>query len=349
MLRVITPLILIIIFVSLNIFSIEKIEPVDNYPLWLVDSDGKRINQASGICFISKDSGKKVFLVCEDDGRICKLLIDENISPPKIEIKELSFSEQVRRYFKVFPKIDFEEIYYDKSENRIYISIEGNSNSISKQADHVIYEGIYKFEPGKDILFCDSILNVEKVNIPVEVFQYAVNNVAFEGACITDNCLFLGLENIAYDWNLFSDSTKIYILNKKFNTLKTISMKSYDIPTISALFAKNDRELYGICRDKHSLFKFTFKNNFEVEKFEQTELDLPVPNHNEIKDVMGIMPECLAMDDAGDIYVAIDPLTEFYAPDFKDRKKLNQEEIFNFKTWTSIIYKFKDPFDVSGK
>ena len=125
MLRVLTPLIIIIAFILVTILANGKVEPVDYYPLWIIDSSGKHTEQTSGIYYLGTHNEKKVFLTCDDIGRLNKLVIDENKIPPTIKIINISFSNQVEDVFSNFRKKDFEGIAFDKMRNKIYLSVEG--------------------------------------------------------------------------------------------------------------------------------------------------------------------------------------------------------------------------------
>lgn len=344
MLRVFTPLILIIIFVTYNIFLSDKVENLDGYPLWIQEPSGLQTDQTSGLCYLGKSGNKKVFLDCDDIGRINKISIDEGKKPPAIEISEVMFSQRVSDYFYNFPRKDYEEIFYDKYSGKIYLSIEGNNSTSTEPPDFKNYEGIYELTFNKDYITFDSILTVNKLNLPPSIFEYTRDNVAFEGASSTEKYFYFGLENFQSKPNGFTDSTYLYIVNKNTLGVKTISTKKLKIKSISGLYAKNDRELFGIDRDSYSMFKITFNPDFDVYKTDIGELDLPVPGHKDITGVIGILPESITFDDENNIYVAIDPLKEYYTLQFQDKKKLTQKEINNFLSLTPIIYKYKNPF-----
>ena len=344
MLRVLAPLIIIIAFILFTILVNGKVEPIDGYPLWIMDSSGNHTDQTSGIYYLGTQGAKKVFLTCDDVGKINKLVIDESKTPPEIKIIEISLSNQVEEVFSSFRKKDFEDITFDSKKNEIYISVEGYAYDKKDPLTYKKYEGVYRLSCNIDALKFDSLLTINKLKLPETIFEHTQDNVGLEGIALTDNYLFLGLENCRNELQNFTDSTFLYIVDRKTYEVKTISTKDLKISTICGLFAANDFELYGIDRNARSMFRILFNPDFTVDDIETKEIDLQIPNHKDINQILGVAPESITIDEQDNIYVTVDPWRDFYKPDSQDRKFLTEEEINCFKETIPIIYKFKNPF-----
>ncbi len=343
--RVFLPLIAIIVFVNLYFAHPDGIQPIGNYPIWMKDSENKQTDQTSGLCYVGEKEGKKIFISADDIGKINRLEIDETLNPPGLKIIEIAFSEEVNALFQKFKKKDMEDIYFDKPNNKILLAIEGHEYS---SLDPQIYrkkEGIYEITFNKDILSFDSILTIKRLTLPDEVYKHTFDNIGFEGFSATENYFFLGLENYQTDGTEFSDSTILYVLNRKTNELKSIGTHDLKISTISGLYSTDDYNLYGIDRNRRSMFYINFNEDFSVNKIEIKEMSLPIPFHNEIDMILGIAPESITFDGQGDIYVAIDPWQNFYRPDYTSKRKLSPDELNNFSNGVPIMYKFKNMFN----
>jgi len=344
MLRVLTPLIIIIAFILFTILVNGKVEPIDGYPLWIMDSSGNHTNQTSGIYYLGTQSAKKVFLTCDDVGKINKLIIDESKTPPAIEIIEISFSNQVKDMFSNFRKKDFEGIAFNKKRNKIYLSVEGYAYDKKDPLIYKKHEGVYELSCNKDALKFDSLLTINKLKLPETIFEHTQDNVGLEGIALTENYLFFGLENCRNKFQNFTDSTFLYIIDRKTYEVKIISTKDLKISTVCGLFAANDFEVYGIDRNARGMFRILFNPDFTVDDIETKEIDLQIPNHKDINQILGVAPESITFDEQDNIYITVDPWRDFYKPDSQDRKFLTEEEINYFKETIPIIYKFKNPF-----
>lgn len=341
-LRVFIPLIAIIVFVNLYFAHRDGIYPVGNYPIWMKDSSGKHTDQTSGLFFAGIRDGKKIFVAADDIGKIKKLEIDETHDPPVMTVYDINFSNELVTLFNKFKKVDMEDISFDSTNNRILLTIEGHEYS---SLDPEIYrkkEGVYEITFNNDILTFDSLLTIKRMNLPQEVYKHTFDNIGFEGLGVTENYLFMGLENLQTPRIQFSDSTILYILNRKTNELKTINTHELKIASICGLYAEDDFNLYGIDRNRRSMFYINFNPDFTVNKFETREMHLSIPEHNDITQILGIAPESITFDYKGNIYVAIDPWRDFYKPDLTDKKKLSDPEINNFYDGIPIMYKFKN-------
>lgn len=342
MIRVFIPLIVIIVFVSLYFIHSGVMEPVQNYPVWMKDSANIQTDQTSGLSYVGKIDNKKIFISCDDVGKMHRLTVDESNNPPALSIKEISFSDKIKELFQKFKKTDMEEIFYDKFNDRILLSIEGHEYS---SHDPLIYrkkEGIYEITFNNDITSFDTIQTIRRLWFPDEVYAHTFDNIGFEGFTATKDYYFLGLENYQKSGNEFSDSTILYIVNRKTDGLKSIVTGNLKISSICGLYAVDNFNLYGIDRNRMSMFYINFNEDFSVNRVVIREMDLCVPLHKDINKIIGIAPESITFDDEGFIYVSIDPWKDFYKPDLTDKKKLSPDEMKNFSDYVPILYKFKN-------
>jgi len=90
------------------------------------------------------------------------------------------------------------------------------------------------------------------------------------------------------------------------------------------------------------MFYIKFNDDFTVERSVVKKMDLSVPLHSDMNDIIGIAPEAITFDDEGNIYVATDPWKDIYKPDIAEKKRMSTEELKNFYTFIPMLYKFKD-------
>ncbi len=344
MLRVLAPLILIVVFVIYVVLADRDVESIDDYPLWIIDSAGNYTEQTSGIYYLGKLGDKTIFLTCDDIGKINKLIINETISPPSIKIVEIRFSNKVLEVFTSFRKKDFEDISFDKKKNKVYLSVEGYAFDKKNPMEFKNHEGIYELSCNNDALHFDSLLSITKLDLPENIFEYTQDNVGMEGIAFSDNYYYFGLENCRSNTGKFTDSTYLYILDTRTNDLKIIPTGELFISSICGLYAKSDYELFGIDRNARSMFRILFNPDFTVEDVDLLQINLSIPNHPDINQILGVAPESITIDDCDNIYVTVDPWKDYYKPDSQDSKKLNEKEKEYFKKAVPIIYKFEDPF-----
>ncbi len=343
--RVFLPLVVIIVFVNLYFAHPPGMQSIGNYPIWMKDTAGHYTDQTSGMCYVGEKDGKKVFVAADDIGKMRRIYADESSNPPTLEITDIYYSALVDTLFHKFKKVDMEEVAYDKSNNKIYLSIEGHEYSSKDPQIYKKKEGIYEITFNKDILTFDSLLTIKRLVLPQDIYAHTFDNIGFEGFSLTPNYYFIGLENLQTTGNDFSDSTVLYIVDRKSNELKTsIGTHDLKISTICGLYAADDHNLYGIDRNRLSMFYIKFNEDFTVQKCEIKEMDLPIPLHRDINKILGVAPESITFDAKGNIYVSIDPWKDFYKPDITERKRLSPEELKNFAEFIPIMYKFKNEF-----
>lgn len=349
LIKILTPLFFIIVYIIFTSLYNRSIELVRGFPIWMKSPSGLYSRQTSGLFFIGREGSKKIFLSANDNGRIDKIYIDDSFTPPQIDVKILHFNvASTAKFFQDFPKLDFEDIVYDRITDKILVSIEGNSgltdNPAQKLVDFKDNEGVYEFSFNNTILTCDTLKNVRKITMPPEIYKYTNDNLGFEGMAITDNFLFMGLENITDSVGQFTDSTYLYILDRKTNDVKTISSKKLGIRSITALCAQDDYTLYGVDRESKAIFCVKFNPDFSVKDVRSKPFDLPMPMHPDIymDKISGV--EAIALDDEGYIYTNIDPWSDLYKPYFTPKNFLTQEEKDNITKLVPVLYKYKNPF-----
>jgi len=342
--RVIIPLVVIIIFINLYFVKSDKLQPIDNYPVWMKDSAGSRTDQTSGLFFIGERDGKKMFISCDDIGKINRISVDERKNPPKFEFQEIKFSVDILALLGKFKKRDMEDICFDSINNKILLAIEGHEYSSTDPSIYRKKEGIYELTFNNDIFTFDTVLTIKRLTLPEEVYAHTFDNVGFEGFSITKDNFFLGLENYQTPQNEFSDSTLLYIVNRKSGKTKVIGTSDLKISTICGLYAIDDFNLYGIDRNRRNVFYINFDKNFNIIECKIQQLDLSIPFHPEINNIIGTAPESITFDYNNNFYVSLDPWKQIYKPDIADRKKLSNEELDNFYTFVPIMYKYKNKF-----
>lgn len=344
MFKLIFPAIILGLILLVPVLTEDEINPEEGYPVWLFDSTGDVADQTSGLFFLSGKNKEKKFLICDDIGAISRLIINENFSPPTVKIQKLLFADTVKSFFKTFVKVDFEEIIYDYKNERVLISSEGNNNDVNTPFRYRKDEGIFSFKLNGSPENADSITFVEKVKTDTNLFKYTRHNISFEGFTESENYYFLGLENYMANQFVFTDSTEILVTDKNFNLVKRISTHKESIVTICGLYAFNDREIIGVDRNLRRIFYLKFDNDFNIIENKSVTMNLSVPDYPHISDIVGIAPESIAMDDEGNVFVAIDPWKDKFMVDMVDREKLKDTDKKYFLNYTPILYKFKYPF-----
>ncbi len=299
-----------------------------SYPQWLKSGD-YRTDQTSGITFLKSQSGKKIFLLADDIGALHKMvLIDDCV----FKFYPIHFSRLVSDYFKDYPKLDFEEIVYDKYENKFYISIEGHTEKFKD------YIGI--FEIGFNDSF-DTLLSVTKLKFEPEelFFRYTAWNVGYEGLTVDSRYFYLGLEGFLKG-KAFSDSTVLFIADKKSKEIiKSIYTSELGIGTITGLFSDDDLSVWLLDRNKLKIFHLLFDENLDVISSRYFSFEPVIPGYTDLNYVGSY--ESISIDDEGLIYIIDDPWKEFFIPPDHILHKLDEQTIENFRLFIPIIDRFK--------
>jgi hypothetical protein len=309
-----------------------QISKDDLYPRWLI-GNGYHTEQTSGLTYIgSNPENENFFLLVDDIGKIHRMKITNDTS---FSFTSIRFSEEVLLYFYDFPKLDFEEITYDKYTGDVYLSIEGNEDNYSD------FIGIYKISFTNDDPFDTTILNIEKLNIQPEFdfYKYTQWNIGYEGLAVDSNYLYLGLEGIVNDKE-YADSTMILVVDKINHTIiKKISTKKSSIHTIGGLYSDNNFKLWGIDRNNRSLFMLELSEDLEIINTINWKLKPTVPGYPEI-DYVGSL-ESITFDSDNNIYLIDDPWRQFFIPPEDVLVKLDSQTISNFNNYIPVIFRYK--------
>lgn len=302
----------------------------ENYPRWLRNTD-YRTDQTSGIAFIGRDENKvSTFLLADDLGKIHHLKMENDTS---FSFSPVYFTPAIDTFFTDYPKIDFEEIWFDKHTNSVYLSIEGNGKTPLK------YTSIFKLNFKDGNIFSDSITAIQKLDInPSEQFyRYIKNNLGFEGAAVDENYFYFGFEGF-FENGIFGDSTIMYVVNKKnLQIVKEINTKSLGIHTICGLYSDENYSLFGIDRNNKNLFHLQFDEELEVKNYALNTVLTSIPGYPEYDYVVSI--ESLTMDDSGNLFLVDDPWRNFFIPPGEILQKLDEKTVQNFKDFVPVIYK----------
>lgn len=311
---------------------IAQISIENLYPRWLI-GNGYHTEQTSGITYIgSNKENEKFFLLADDIGKIHRMKITNDTS---FSFTSICFSEAVLWYFNDFPKLDFEEIAYDKYTGDLYLSIEGNEDNYKD------FVGIYKISFINDDLFGSAIVNIEKLNIQPEseFYKYTQWNIGYEDLAVDSNYLYLGLEGFVNDKE-YTDSTIILVVDKNNLTITTeISTKELGIHTIGGLYADNNFNLWGVDRNNRRLFMLELSEDLEIIDTTSWKLKPTVPGYPEIGYIGSL--ESITFDNAGYIYLVDDPWRKFFIPPDNVLVKLDSQTISNFASYIPIIFKYK--------
>lgn len=306
-------------------FSIKRDE---SFPKWLKSCD-YLTDQTSGITFIGEDGIWKKFIICDDIGKLHHLRIN---SKNDLKLSPIYFSESVQSYLATFPKLDFEEIVYDKYENKFYLSIEGNTEDYEK------FVGIYLLQFNSNM---DSVLRIEKLQFkPIEKFlQFTAWNIGYEGVAVDSNYFYLGLEGFQPK-NVFTDSAIIFIYDKKSKELVgEINTKVFGIGSITGLFSKNSNEVWGIDRNNRKIFFFKLDEQLNISFFQSVKFEPVIPEYKNLNYIGSY--ESIVIDNDDNLYIIDDPWGKFFVPPDDIISKLDAETIKYFKSFLPIIDKFK--------
>lgn len=304
----------------------------DFYPRWLKSGE-YHTDQTSGITFLGLNEFKdKVFLLADDVGTIHRLTISRDTL---FTFFRLVFSNQVQEFLSQMSKRDFEEIFFDKYTGSVYLSIEGNKPEPQK------YVGIYRLTFNDFSPYSDTIIAIEKLDIQPEnnFLKYVENNIGFEGAAADEKYFYFGLEGFQKN-NRFADSTILYIVDKKTLLIqKEIGTKALGITTICGLYSDKNNSLWGVDRNRQTIFHLEFDQNMSVINRRFLGFISRIPNYTDISYIAAI--ESITMDNNGYLYLVDDPWRQFYIPMDYLLTKLDEETVNNFNNYIPIIYRYQ--------
>lgn len=323
----------ILVFPSDQDSSGLKIHPSENFPRWL-KNDSYRTAQTSGITFlrIAEDNSKE-FLLTDDIGKIHRLFIQDDTL---FNFSEIKFSDEIIQYLADFPKLDFEEIFYDKHSGEVYLTIEGNGEN------HLLYHGIYKLKFKNDDIFQDSVVALEKLVLqPREKFlENLAPNIGYEGFASDENYYYLGLENVLTAEGVFSSYTVIRIVSKNsLAIVKEISTENLDISTTCGLYSEENFSLWGIDRNHRKVFKLLFDEYFNIVDLTFFEIKTLIPQYNHFEYVGSL--ESITFASEKFLFLVDDPWSAFFIPPNEILDKLDKNTINNFNNFIPVIYKFE--------
>jgi hypothetical protein len=309
-----------------------KIHQSENYPRWLMNN-GYQTSQTSGITFLRQiEDGSLEFLLADDVGKIHRLSIKDDTL---FNFSEIKFSDDVISYLSGFPKPDFEEIFYDKYTEEVYLTIEGNGQY------HLQYHGIYRLKFFDDDIFCDSVVAFEKLLFkPQEAFNsFLTPNVGYEAFTADENFFYLGLENVLTSQGEFSDHTLIRVADKKSLTIiKEISTENLDISTICGLYSDKNFSIWGVDRNHRKVFKLLFDEYFKVVDLSIFEIKTVIPGYNHF-DYIGSL-ESITVASEKFLFLVDDPWHTYFIPPNDILEKLDSSTAVNFRNFIPVIYKF---------
>lgn len=327
-----------IVLSAFVIFSYQKnssklnISPAENYPRWLMN-DKYHTNQTSGITFLSSSNdGTLQFLLADDIGKIHRLFIKDDTL---FSFSEIKFNKEVTEYFTGFPKLDFEEIFFDKFSCDVYLTVEGNGE------DHLLYHGIYRLKFKDNDVYQDSVTGIEKLDFePRGIFYENLKpNIGYEGFSADENYFYLGLENVQTTDGNFSGHTVIRIADKKsLKIIKEVSTDTLGIATISGLYSDENFSLWGIDRNSKKVFKLNFDEYFNVAGINIFEIKTVIPRYNNFEYVGSLESITIASEEF--LFMVDDPWRTFFIPRDEILNQIDSTTKHNFKNFIPVIYKF---------
>lgn len=305
--------------------------PDKNFPHWL-KSNSSRTDQTSGIAFIKSDCDIKYFLLADDIG-VIHLLNLRNDSV--FNIDKVQFTEETEKFFSKFPKMDFEEIVYDKNTGEVYLSVEGNGDNYND------YVGIYKLIFKENDVLSKQVISIVRIFYqPGSLFyKYTNNNIGYEGFALDDNYFYLGLEGFQNSYQ-FADSTVIFIANKTdMKIIKEISTKNLGLHTICGLFSDENYSIWGIDRNNRKIFHIKFDEEFNISTFSKYDCSAAIPGYHDLNYLPSY--ESITIDEENNLYIVDDPWREMFIPNQNILDELDSETKNNFKEYIPIIFKYK--------
>jgi len=310
-----------------------QIHPAKNYPRWLMN-DVYNTNQTSGMTFLTEnDDGKLEFLLADDIGKIHRLFIQDDTL---FSFSEIKFSHEVIEYLTDFPKLDFEDICYDRFTGEVYLTIEGNGK------DHLLYHGIYKLKFKDNNIFQDSVVKLERLEFtPQEMFyNYLLPNIGYEGFTADENYFYLGLENEQTLEGSFSGQTVIRISDKhSLAIVKEISTENIGLSTVCGLYSDENFSLWGIDRNHKKVFKLLFDEYFNIVDLIYFDIKTVVPKYNHFEYVGSL--ESITIVSEKFLFLVDDPWYKFFIPPNEILNQLDESTVSNFKDFIPVIHKFE--------
>jgi hypothetical protein len=291
-------------------------------------------SQTSGITFLGKsDYGTLQFLLADDIGKIHRFFIKEDTL---FSFSEIKFNKEVTDYFANFPKVDFEEIFFDKFSGKVYLTVEGN------REHYLNYHGIYRLRFKDNNVFQDSVFGIEKLDFePKEVFYANLKqNIGYEGFTADENYFYLGLENVQTSEGNFSGNTVIRIADKNsLEIIKEISTENIGITSICGLYSDENFSLWGIDRNSKKVFKLILDEYFNIAEIFFFEIKTVIPRYNNFEYVGSLESITIVTDKF--LFMADDPWQTNFIPQEDILNQVDTTTAHNFKNFIPVIYKFE--------
>lgn len=310
-----------------------RIFPSENYPRWLMN-EAYHTSQTSGITFLNEsDDHILQFLLADDIGKIHRFFIKEDTL---FSFSEIKFNKEVTDYFADFPKLDFEEIFFDKFSGNIYLTTEGNGEN------YLRYHGIYMLRFKDNNVFQDSIIGFQKLVFqPQEIFNKDLKkNIGYEGFTADENYFYLGLENVQTAEGNFSGNTVIRIADKNsLEIIKEISTRNIGITSICGLYSDENFSLWGIDRNSRKVFKLIFDEYFNIAEINYFEIKTVIPRYNKFEYVGSLESITIASDKF--LFMSDDPWQTYFIPPDEILNQVDRTTANNFNNFIPVIYKFE--------
>jgi len=336
--KIFDPILILIIFLTITYISCNgdpkeiNIHAAAHYPRWL-KNDFYQTAQTSGITFINEsDDGIQQFLLADDIGKIHRFFIDEDTV---FNFSEIKFNAEVINFLSGFPKLDFEEIFFDRYTGNVYITIEGNGE------DYLQFHGIYKLIFANNDINQDSIIRLEELEfLPKEKFNTNLRwNTGYEGFTADENYFYLGLENIQTPDGQFTDSAVIRIADKStMEIIREVSTNHLGLSTICGLYSNENYSLWGIDRNQKKVFKLNFDEYFNITEKNIFDVKTVVPGFKNFEYVGSL--ESITFVSENTIFLVDDPWNTYFVPPDEILNQLDNSTVNNFNNFIPVIYKF---------
>ena len=310
-----------------------------HYPRW-IRNESTHSDQTSGITYMRTTAAGKEFLLADDTGFLRRLIIANDTL---FTIRDLVLAPDVDKYFRAFPKMDFEEIVYDKKSGEVFLSIEGNGSEFKK------WVGIFKLTFAHNDPFNDTIIAQTKLAFkPQEQFlKYTADNIGFEGFATDEKYYYAGLEGFQIGKD-FADSSLLYVVDRRTqDIIKIIPTKKLGIHTMCGLCSIGNGKLLVMDRNQAKLFCIEIDNDLNAKVVASLALPSAIPGYPQLPYTHSL--ESVTMDDEQNIYVVDDPWKSHFLPPAKIFDQLDKTTQRCFKEYIPVIFKLTFQTLMNGK
>jgi hypothetical protein len=318
-----------------------RLAPEPGWPRWLTTAEGTAADQTSGLAFVGRDgAGDRVFLVADDTGDLWRMTLQGR--DETIRLYPIPFRGAAEETLARFAKRDLEGIAYCPATARLLLSIEGNVRpGAPAGAPFRDALGIFEATLDAEPLRASRVTRLTRLALPAwdGASRLAAKNRGFEGIAFRGDTLLLGLEGITTEGEGFADSTVFELFDLRAGTWSEHGTGRSGIETITGLDVSPEGVVYGV--DRNQLRLFTARFGPRGASIRSAGLSMP--------GVRGVpyrlpSPESIAVDDAGFVWIAVDPWV--YEPATLDG--LMPRDVARYKKKVPMLYKFRDPFRSVG-